>query len=65
MRMWNPVVVKLAKRSRDESLSPVEKLTALAMLGAMAQMGVLLTIDTPKENKPEFVWRNGAKVRVK
>ena len=63
-QIWNPKIVELAQRGSDESLSPVERLTALAMLGAMAQVGAL-TCDAPKENKPEFVWRNGARVRVK
>jgi hypothetical protein len=63
-RIWNPKVVELAKRSRDESIPPAERLYALYMLAMFAELGAI-TCDAPKENKPEFVWRNGAKVRVK
>ena len=63
-KIFNPFVVDLAKRSRDESLSTAERLHALYMVGKFAEtFGI--TCDAPKADKPQYVWRNGARVKVK
>jgi hypothetical protein len=65
-RVWNPKMVELAKRSKDESLSVVDRMMALHTLGFMAQMGVPMIVDNSLEvEKPKYIWRNGAKVKVK
>jgi hypothetical protein len=59
----NPLAVHFAKRACDSDLDPVKILTALYILGGMLHDQTLL-MKTP-EVKPEFVWRNGAKVRTR
>lgn len=51
---------ELALRSKDESLSVIERMAALVQLNAL--IGVV-EMDIPK--KPEYKWVNGARVRVK
>lgn len=59
---------KLAERSKDENLSPRERLLAMMELGTVVQAGEQLQsmIDelAVEEAKPKYVWRNGARVKV-
>jgi hypothetical protein len=52
--------IRLALRSKDETLSVVERMAALVHLSAMIQV-----VETEIPKKPEYKWVNGAKVRVK
>jgi hypothetical protein len=51
---------RLALRSKDETLSVVERMAALVHLSALIQVA-----ETEIPKKPEYKWVNGAKVRVK
>lgn len=54
----------LALRSKDESLSVVERMSALVRLNTLIES---INDSTPNvsEKKPEYKWVNGARVRVK
>jgi hypothetical protein len=64
-------LVELAERSKDESLTARERLEATYMLGVivtkMEALQELVNDLEPEEedNEPKYVWRNGAKVKVK
>lgn len=63
MKIWNPLAVHMAQRAHDETLDPVKRIVAMLIVGQMTQDGSLL-IKKP-ESKPEYNWRNGARVRIK
>jgi hypothetical protein len=50
----------LALESKDESRSPVERMTSLVLLSAIIEI-----VESELPKKPEYKWVNGAKVRVK
>ena len=63
---------ELARKSKDESLPARERLEAMFQLGSIVQAGERLqeTVDQlaeeiEEDNEPKYVWKNGARVRVK
>ena len=60
---------ELARRSHDENLTARERLAAMFELGAVIEAGEALQsavneLDELADDKPKYVWRNGAKVKV-
>lgn len=51
----------LALISRNEKLNGIIRMKAMVELNYLAEHGLL----EEKEPKPEFVWRNGAKVKTR
>jgi len=62
-------LLELAAQTKDETLSPRERLEATYKLGLIVQSGEQLQamvseLDELADDKPKYVWRNGAKVKV-
>ena len=57
---------ELARRSHDENLTARERLEAMFELGAAIEAGEALqsAVNELADDKPKYVWRNGAKVKV-
>ena len=69
-------LLELAERAKDESLSLHERLEATYKLGLIVQsceqlQAMVNELDEPADDaddaddEPKYVWRNGAKVKVK
>jgi hypothetical protein len=76
MAIWNPKAVALSKVAQDITAEPVDRLRAMYTVGMLADLGLLILADdgtpippTPvqieqaKVDKPEYVWKNGARIR--
>lgn len=81
MKIWNPEVVRLANIIHDPNANVSARLEAAFLVGKMADDGAVtidapidpntkVHVDDLAEalvdNKPvKYVWRNGARIRVK
>jgi hypothetical protein len=76
MKVPSPAAVILARKGNDANVPVLDRMVALATLGAMAEAGevfievpddliLAVRLSSPKEDKPkeEYVWRNGAWVK--
>lgn len=71
--IWNPIAVQLAQRSKDENVDPIERLMAMVQINSMAEAGTLIVdVSIPdlaealvSDTQPKYIWRNGARVKVK
>jgi len=66
-------LIELAEIAKDESRTAMERMNAMYKLGVIVQNGEQLQSmineldnQVPEEDdEPKYVWRNGAKVKVK
>ena len=61
---------ELAARAHDETLPAKERLVAMMELGAAVQAGeqiqeAINELEEAVDDEPKYVWRNGAKVKIK
>ena len=58
---------ELASKAHDETIPAKERLIAMMELGTVVEAGEQLQtmINELEDAEPKYVWRNGAKVKVK
>lgn len=61
---------ELALRAKDETITAKERLVAMMELGTIVQAGEQLQTmfnehTEVADNEPKYVWRNGARVKLK
>jgi HPt (histidine-containing phosphotransfer) domain-containing protein len=61
---------ELARKAKDETIPAKERLVAMMELGSAVQAGEQLQaaineLEEAVDDEPKYVWRNGAKVKVK
>jgi hypothetical protein len=71
--IWNPEAVKQAQLAHDETAEPFARMAAMLKVYSMAEAGTLITnvgeydlAEALVDNtQPKYIWRNGARVKVK
>jgi hypothetical protein len=64
-QVWNPLALHFAKMVHDGSIEPKKRLVAAIILSDLAAIGGLTVEEKTEAPKPEYVWRNGARVKTR
>jgi hypothetical protein len=65
MKIASPIALYYAKRANDANNDIIIRMTGYAALGIMTKDQLFIEVPDITIDKPQYVWRNGARVKVK